>query len=442
MTSADRVSTERELPATFGDRLRALRVSRGLTQRDLAGEGLSSSYLSRLESGQRTPTPKVVEQLAARLGVPTESFAGLDNGTRVSGGEFMVGYARVMDLLLEGRPDAALEVLDALREHVRDPQDRWFCEYVAASCAGKLGRTQDVAGRLEAIEPMYRGLPAAAKVVSETLNAAALRNLGRFREAAELAQRALLEAEGLANADFAPGEAWPLRLRASVSLASSLAEARRIDEALRVCARGIELVNAGPQDVPDWRSRSTFAEAAVTMHWTYAGALTRAGFLDKAAEQIQAALAHPAETIGADLWCRVRLTTVYMVLNFDLPLPVSAESLLEEVTQLRRAANSQVDSQVALMRSAVAVRAGQPESALDHAESALAGPLDTADQMRALMTVVRLSAQLGREERRLSALDELLQHLDSADPDEVRPALLKEVASLSVQTLRDQRARA
>ncbi|MFB9902636.1 helix-turn-helix domain-containing protein [Allokutzneria oryzae] len=441
MTSADRVSLERELPATFGDRLRALRVSRGLTQRDLAGEGLSSSYLSRLESGQRTPTPKVVEQLAARLGVPTESFAGLDSGTRLSGGEFMVGAARVMDLLLEARPDAALELLDSLRESVRDPQDRWLCEYVAAACAGKLGRTQDVADRLEAIEPMYRGLPPAAKVVTATLNAAALRNLGRFREAAELAQKALLEAEGLANSGFAPDQAWLLRLRASVALASSLAEARRTDEALRVCARGIDLVNAGPLDTPDWRDRPTYTEAAVTMHWTYAGALTRAGFVDQASQQIQAALAHPVGSIGTDLWCRVRITAVYMMLNFDLPLPVSAESLLGEVTQVRRASASQVDSQVALMRAAVAVRSDDLEAALEHAENALTGPLDTADQMRALMTIVRVSAQLGREERRLSALDELLQHLDSADPDEVRPALLKEVASLSVQTLRDQRAR-
>lgn len=41
----------------FGPRLRALREKRGLSQAALAKGGISTGYLSRLESGARRPTP-------------------------------------------------------------------------------------------------------------------------------------------------------------------------------------------------------------------------------------------------------------------------------------------------------------------------------------------------------------------------------------------------
>jgi transcriptional regulator with XRE-family HTH domain len=54
---------------TFGRRLRGLRLAAGLSQTELAGDTLTASYISLLESDKRgNPTPQVVEQLAARLG--------------------------------------------------------------------------------------------------------------------------------------------------------------------------------------------------------------------------------------------------------------------------------------------------------------------------------------------------------------------------------------
>ncbi|MFF0219674.1 helix-turn-helix domain-containing protein [Streptomyces vinaceus] len=63
-----------EQPA-FGRRLRAFRRERGLSQTQLATGGLSTGYLSRLESGTRpVPTRRVVEHLCRRLGVPPSAF--------------------------------------------------------------------------------------------------------------------------------------------------------------------------------------------------------------------------------------------------------------------------------------------------------------------------------------------------------------------------------
>jgi transcriptional regulator with XRE-family HTH domain len=60
----------------FGQRLRAMRQQVGMTQSDLAGDELSTSYVSLLESGKRRPTPETVTRLAARLDVPVELLRG------------------------------------------------------------------------------------------------------------------------------------------------------------------------------------------------------------------------------------------------------------------------------------------------------------------------------------------------------------------------------
>jgi transcriptional regulator with XRE-family HTH domain len=56
------------MSATLGQRLRALRKEQGLSQSDLAGDLVSPSYVSLIESGQRSPERDVLEGLARRLG--------------------------------------------------------------------------------------------------------------------------------------------------------------------------------------------------------------------------------------------------------------------------------------------------------------------------------------------------------------------------------------
>ncbi|HET8664755.1 MAG TPA: helix-turn-helix transcriptional regulator, partial [Nocardioides sp.] len=59
-------------PAELGQRIRAARVAKGWTQTQLAGDDISVGYVSRIESGQRRPNAQTLEDLASRLGVPTE----------------------------------------------------------------------------------------------------------------------------------------------------------------------------------------------------------------------------------------------------------------------------------------------------------------------------------------------------------------------------------
>lgn len=61
----------------FGDRLRQLRRSRGLSQDELAALlGTTKQVLSRYETGQRVPRLSVVADYAQKLGVPLSVLSG------------------------------------------------------------------------------------------------------------------------------------------------------------------------------------------------------------------------------------------------------------------------------------------------------------------------------------------------------------------------------
>ena len=59
---------------SVGERVRALRVQRGLSQEQLAGPGLSASYVSLIESGRRRPSEAALQALATALGASVDDL--------------------------------------------------------------------------------------------------------------------------------------------------------------------------------------------------------------------------------------------------------------------------------------------------------------------------------------------------------------------------------
>jgi transcriptional regulator with XRE-family HTH domain len=126
--------SEREALA-FGERLRAARKRRGLSQRQLAlaaGPGLSSAYISRLESGYRAPSLNAIEKLAAGLDLDPAFLRTGDPGSVVIAA---VSVADVMPILeAEGMEPGDLvfdrdalsrlseRVMEAAREALGDRQ--------------------------------------------------------------------------------------------------------------------------------------------------------------------------------------------------------------------------------------------------------------------------------------------------------------------------------
>ena len=58
----------RFLDGRVGERVHELRLRRGLSLRELAGETISPTYVQRIEHGQRVPRGLVLIELATRLG--------------------------------------------------------------------------------------------------------------------------------------------------------------------------------------------------------------------------------------------------------------------------------------------------------------------------------------------------------------------------------------
>ena len=55
--------------SSVGDRIRERRLALGLSQRELASEGVSYAYISRLEANTRRPSVRALRKLAVKLGV-------------------------------------------------------------------------------------------------------------------------------------------------------------------------------------------------------------------------------------------------------------------------------------------------------------------------------------------------------------------------------------
>lgn len=184
----------------FGEALRALRRARNLTQAELAGDELSVSYISLLESNRRQPSDETVRLLAKSLGCLPEELYG-EASVAAQPATLALRFA---DLSL-----AAGEVADAragyeqvLRNGIEDPMLR-------IRTTLSLAQTLQREGRLgEAVE-MYESCVRAGLVDpahSVSLAAAqgwcrCLFELGELYRSIEVGTRALEELEQLGAED-------------------------------------------------------------------------------------------------------------------------------------------------------------------------------------------------------------------------------------------------
>ena len=119
---------------TIGERLRRMRLERGLSQRQLSAPGVSYAYISRIEAGSRQPSVKALRKLAAKLGISAEYLeTGQDLGPR-EGRELRLAAAEV-ELRLADDPAEAERALRTLFREARDAGDK----PVAARAQAALG---------------------------------------------------------------------------------------------------------------------------------------------------------------------------------------------------------------------------------------------------------------------------------------------------------------
>jgi transcriptional regulator with XRE-family HTH domain len=110
----------RETVENIGQRIRQLRESRGMTQSQLqARSRVSRSYLSRIESGQMTPSLGTLEKIAEALGVGLNRFfVPESNGETVLEDPFIQGLRPFLRQLDWSQWQGILKRLQAISQHV------------------------------------------------------------------------------------------------------------------------------------------------------------------------------------------------------------------------------------------------------------------------------------------------------------------------------------
>ncbi len=159
---------------TIGQRLRRLRLERGLSQRELSERGVSYAYISRIEAGARRPSVKALRMLARKLGVSADY---LETGSEIRDTderELQIADAE-LELRLAENPEEAEAKLERLRIEALEAGDA-----VAASranvalglAAAHAGRNNDAIQKLESGLELSPASPSARPDVYATLGRA------------------------------------------------------------------------------------------------------------------------------------------------------------------------------------------------------------------------------------------------------------------------------
>src|SRR2546423_9307312 len=101
---------------SIGQRLRRLRLEKGLSQRELAGPGVSYAYVSRIEGGQRRPSLRAIRVLARKLGVSAQYLETGSMTTSEEDREIRLSDAELRPPLRGAGPRAQDTLRDVLRE--------------------------------------------------------------------------------------------------------------------------------------------------------------------------------------------------------------------------------------------------------------------------------------------------------------------------------------
>jgi len=110
----------RETVENIGLRIRQLREARGMTQSQLqARSGVSRSYLSRIESGQMTPSLGTLEKVAESLGVGLNRFfIPATKSEALLEDPFIQGVRPYLRQLDFNQWQSILKRLEAISEHI------------------------------------------------------------------------------------------------------------------------------------------------------------------------------------------------------------------------------------------------------------------------------------------------------------------------------------
>lgn len=177
-------------PGNVGERVRNLRLTRRLSQAQLAGHDLSDSYISLIESGKRTPTPTVLRMLAERLGCTPEYLAeGVEPEQRA---HLEVRERHAHLALLRGDPVTAEVGFDEVIARSDDPDLTARARWGRARALEELGRTDQAIALFEELREQAERDPGRASWLPPVIALArCYHTVGDLGQAIALGERAV-----------------------------------------------------------------------------------------------------------------------------------------------------------------------------------------------------------------------------------------------------------
>jgi transcriptional regulator with XRE-family HTH domain len=386
---------------TIGQRLKRLRLERGLSQRELAAPGVSYAYISRIEAGTRQPSVKALRRLAAKLGV-TADF--LETGSDLD--EEAARELRLADLELAvrlGEADGAEAGLSTLAEEALAANDRRSFLRASVMLAAL---AQDRGQNIEAVRLLERALddePFDPYAHGETYAqlARAYVGAGKPYAAVELFDRCLEE--------VADGEDLTLEARYATALSYALSDVGDIARAEAVVRNVLEKT----ADIEDPYMR-------VRLYWSMARLAHREGRSSAALEHVRKAIALLQLTDDTLHLARANLLAANISLSRDDA--ETAANYLDQAEQFFGSvpANEDVlELRIRRARIAVLRSDGATAAALAREAVELAGtqnPIDEGMAFSVLADGLALSGDTeGAEESYRRAVDLLEQHAQLRD---------------------------
>ncbi|GHC75173.1 hypothetical protein GCM10010349_54190 [Streptomyces flavofungini] len=346
-----------EQPA-FGRRLRLLRVQRGLSQTELAGDEVSASYVSRVESGRRSPNELIAAFFARRLDVPLDA---LTNPAAQDEGEHRSRRLDIAGKLLEARAlrkDGELTVAAGLLRGIgaaatghAEEDVLWEATWELADVLRELGDTADEHAVLAdlADTALSQETPRLAARVATALSEN-LRRQGRLGEAVRTAEHAVSVTVALSPTAHE-------RVGAMLALINSYTDSGELENAAGLA----DTLQETAEDIPSRQLRGQ-------VYWAAGSARFLCGRPEDGVHLHEQAFAWLRPEVNLGAWARLCRASAALRLEYDLSDDATghAARLLARARQALELVGRDDDmAELMLAEAHLALRQDEPERVLE-----------------------------------------------------------------------------
>lgn len=389
-----RTVTPETLPTgeTIGQRLKRLRLERGLSQRELAAPGVSYAYISRIEAGTRQPSVKALRKLAAKLGVSADF---LETGCELDESESRELRLADMELAVRLGDGQAVEGdLGTLLGEAEAAADGPTTFRIRVSLAAIHESREDIHGAIALLESALDGepfLPATRVDVYAQLGRA-YASVGEARRAVELFETCM---DGAADDPSA-------RARYATLLSYALTDMGEVGRAEEVVRSALEQME-GTED-PYMRVR---------LYWSLARLATTEGRDVVALANIRKAIALLEATEDTLNLARAHVLASSICLERGRPA-IAAEHLDRAEHLLGSTPGSHDALEIKVQRSRIAALSGDADAAIALAREALGTDTNDADRGEALAALAAGLAQRGDVDEANTTYADAVARLEAA----------------------------